>query len=120
VEELAKVPGTVPLSEVGAGQKTYLDEVGVSDGEGLAQYAEFLETLDARPFLTEITCPMLILAPMESAAVRVEDMQVLKEMVRGSRLVCIEGSGHEIYITRARECQDFLLAFVGDVERVRG
>ncbi|RMZ70294.1 epoxide hydrolase [Pyrenophora seminiperda CCB06] len=116
VEELARVPGTVPLSDDSKAMHNYLDEIGVSDGEGLAQYAEFLSKLDARPFLKGIRCPMLILAPTESAAVKVEDMHVLNEMMKGSRLVCVEGGGHKIYVTRAEECQEAFLRFLRDVE----
>jgi len=117
-EELAKVPGTVPVSNEESLQK-YLDEIGISDGEGLAQYAEFLSTLDARPFLEGIQCPTLILAPTESAAVKMEDMKRLKERLRESRLVCIEGGGHEIFVTRAEACQRALLGFLSDLETER-
>lgn len=117
-EELAKVPGTVPVSDEESMQK-YLDEIGISDGEGLAQYAEFLSTLDARPSLERIQCPTLILVPTQSAAVKMEDMKRLKEKIRECRLVCIEGGGHEIFVTRAEACQDALLGFLRDTETER-
>jgi pimeloyl-ACP methyl ester carboxylesterase len=115
-EALARIPGTIPISDAEY-LPWYLDQVTISDGEGLAQYAEFLSTLDTRPLLSQILVPMLVLAPTESAAVRVEDMKTLAERIEGCRLVLVEGGGHEIYTTRAERCQSVFLEFLGSLER---
>ncbi|KAI0577375.1 alpha/beta-hydrolase [Pyrenophora tritici-repentis] len=119
-EELVRVPGTVPVPSYSdenadgeAAMENYLDMINVSDGEGLAQYAEFLEALDARPYLGAITCPMLILAPTGSVAVKVEEMQEVKEKIgERCKVVSVEGGGHEIYVTRAGVCQEAFLQFL--------
>jgi pimeloyl-ACP methyl ester carboxylesterase len=113
-EALSKIPGTIPISDPDY-LPWYLDQIAISDGEGLAQYAEFLSTLDARPFLSQIQVPMLILAPTESAAVRVEDTRALVESVEACRLVLVEGGGHEIYTTRAERCQSVFMKFLGSL-----
>lgn len=111
-EALSRIPGTIPVSDP-AYLPWYLDQIAISDGEGLAQYAEFLSTLDARPFLPRIEAPTLILTPTESVAIRVEDQKDLANIIMKSKLEIVEGGGHEIYITRAEECQKVFLQFLG-------
>ncbi|USP73241.1 hypothetical protein yc1106_00515 [Curvularia clavata] len=114
-EALARVPGTVPISDAGF-LTWYLEQMSVSDGEGLGQYAEFLSTLDARPWLAKIKVPMLILSPTQSVAVKAEDMKALMKTIQTSELVLIDGPGHEIYVTDAEKCQK---AFLDFLERLR-
>ena len=115
-EALSRIPGTIPISDP-AYLPWYLDQIAVSDGEGLAQYAEFLSTLDARPYLNRIKVPMLILVPTESAAVKVEDQKELSKVVEGSELAIVEGGGHEIYVTQAEKCQNLFLRFLESLGR---
>jgi pimeloyl-ACP methyl ester carboxylesterase len=103
-EALSKVPGTVSVPDPEY-VKWWIDQVSVSDGEGLASYAEFLSGLDARPYYQDIEVPMLILAPANSAATRLEEQRGIQDQVKGSQLVVIEGKGHEIYVEKAEECQ---------------
>jgi pimeloyl-ACP methyl ester carboxylesterase len=110
-EALSRIPGTIPVSDPDY-LPWYLGQIAISDGEGLAQYAEFLSTLDARSFLDKIKVPTLVLSPTQSAAVKVEDMEKLAETIRGSKLVLIEGPGHEIYVTQAEKCQEMFLQFL--------
>ncbi|KAF5844769.1 hypothetical protein GGP41_008754 [Bipolaris sorokiniana] len=115
-EALARVPGTIPISDSGY-LPWYLGQVEVGDGEGLAQYAEFLSTLDARPWLEKIKVPTLILSPTQSVAVKVEDMEALRDRIPGSQLVPIDGPGHEIYVTQAEECQQAFLGFLEGLKK---
>ena len=110
-EALSRTPGTIPVSDPEY-LPWYLDQIAISDGEGLAGYAEFLSTLDARPYLSQIQVPMLVLAPTESVAVRVEDQKALVDSIEGSKLALVEGGGHEIYVTKAERCQDLFLGFL--------
>ncbi|KAI4668752.1 uncharacterized protein J4E88_001657 [Alternaria novae-zelandiae] len=115
-EELSRIPGTIPVTDPQY-LPWYLEQIAVSDGEGLGQYAEFLSTLDARPWLERIKVPTLILSPTQSAAVRVEDMKALREKIEGSKLVLVEGPGHEIYVTQAEQCQQAFLGFLENLDR---
>ncbi|KAF2737921.1 alpha/beta-hydrolase [Polyplosphaeria fusca] len=110
-EALSKIPGTIPVQDE-AYLPWYLDQISISDGEGLAGYADFLSTLDARPYLGKIEVPTLILAPSQSAAARLEDQQRLTEEIRGARLEVVHGVGHEIYVTEPEKCQSAFLDFV--------
>jgi pimeloyl-ACP methyl ester carboxylesterase len=110
-EALSRIPGTIPIADPKY-LPWYLDQIAISDGEGLAQYAELLSGLDARPSLPQIRVPMLVLAPTESVAVRIEDQKALANSIKGCKLVLVEGGGHEIYVTRADECQKVFLDFL--------
>lgn len=78
----------------------------------MAGYAEFLSTLDARPFLEKIRVPTLILAPSQSAATSVEDQKALAKTIPGAKIEIVEGPGHEIYVTQAPKCQSAFLDFL--------
>ena len=114
-EALSKVPGTVSVRDPEY-VKWWIDQVSVSAGEGLAGYAEFLSGLDARPYYQDIKVPMLILAPANSAATKLEEQMEIQKQVKGSQLVIIEGKGHEIYVEKAEECQLAVKHFLGSLK----
>ncbi|KEF56577.1 uncharacterized protein A1O9_06766 [Exophiala aquamarina CBS 119918] len=120
-ERLSKMPGTVPASNPAEPDLAYLpwwlDQISISSSEGLAQYAEFLITLDARPYLQHIKTPMLILAPANSAATTVEEQESIQRQVQGSTLKVINGKGHEIYVDMIYHCQLAVMEFFA---RLRG
>ncbi|KAF2000988.1 alpha/beta-hydrolase [Amniculicola lignicola CBS 123094] len=110
---LSNIPGTIPIQDPDY-LPWYLSQIAISNGEGLAQYAGFLSTLDARPYLAQIKVPMLILAPSQSAATKVEEQEMIAEET-GGKLKVIDGPGHEIYVTMAEECQKEFLEFLDGV-----
>lgn len=120
-ERLSKIPGTVPASNPADPNLVYLqwwlDQISISSSEGPAQYAEFLTTLDARPYLQHIKTPMLILAPANSAATKVQQRENIQRRVPRSTLKVINGEGHEIYIDMIYECQLAVMEFFA---RLRG
>lgn len=115
-EALSRVPGTVASSDP-AYVAWWIDKVAQSDGEGLAQYADFLSRLDARPFLPRIRVPMLILAPKHSAVIKVPDMEALAGQVDGAAVEVIDVPGHEIFVTGAEQCQKAISKFWQSIGR---
>ncbi len=113
-EALSLVPGTVSIPDPDY-VRWWIEQVAISSGEGLACYAQFLSTLDARPFLKDIKVPMLILAPAASAATKLEDQQELQKQVKGSKIEIIYGKGHEIYVEKPEDCQRAVLSFLSDL-----
>ena len=113
-ERLKAQPGTMSHPHP-AYHNWWLGQISISPGEGLASYAEFLGTLDARPYLSQITIPTLILAPAKSAATKVEEQKAIQQRIKGSKIVVVEGAGHEIYVDKAEQCIEELLAFVRSV-----
>ena len=75
--------------------------MAVPSGEGLADHAELLVKVDAREFVGDIKVPMLILAPTNSRMAPLDGQDSQRELqakVKGSRIVPIDGVGHEIYV----------------------
>lgn len=113
-EKLAALPGTMSSAD-SAYRRWWLDQISISSGEGLGSYAEFLSTLDSRPYLSQIKVPMLVLAPTRSAATKVEEQQEIKKQVENCRLVLIDGPGHEIVMEAAEDCQKVYLTFLAEI-----
>lgn len=114
-ERLAASPGTLASTDP-AYVKWWTDQVAISNGQGLAGYAEFLCQLDSRTFLDKIQAPMLILAPTNSAVVTVESMRELAAKVPTTKLQLIESRGHEIYFEAAEACQNSVLDFLSEID----
>ncbi|GAB7349173.1 hypothetical protein MBLNU459_g8108t1 [Dothideomycetes sp. NU459] len=111
-EALSRVPGTVSVPDPEY-IKWWIEQVAISSGEGLAGYAQFLSTLDGRPFLKQIKLPMLILAPANSAATKLTEQRDIQSQVAGSKLEVVNGKGHEIYVEVPEQCQKAVLEFLG-------
>ncbi|KAJ9149488.1 Alpha/beta hydrolase fold-1 [Pleurostoma richardsiae] len=109
-ERLATNKGTLPRDVVYL--EWLLEEAGKTHREGLAGYVIFLSTLTSRPFLKDIKCPYLILAPTNSAAVPLSESHWIASQVPQAQLVKIEAPGHEIFAEAAEKCIDATLAFL--------
>ncbi|KFY94444.1 hypothetical protein V500_03253 [Pseudogymnoascus sp. VKM F-4518 (FW-2643)] len=116
-ESLSRVPGTLSIPDKGY-VNWWVSQVALSTGEGLAGYAEFLSVLDARPFLEQIRTPTLILAPAKSVATKLEEQRMVASKIQGSKLVVVNGEGHEIYVERPEDCQKAVLEFLAGLKRV--
>lgn len=113
-ERLTGAQGTVASNDKDY-IRWWIDTVSISHGEGLAGYAEFLSNLDARPFLSQIKAPMLILAPNNSAMITMQAMEELAAAVPTATLVPIDAAGHEIYSGAAEACQKAVLEFLNNL-----
>jgi pimeloyl-ACP methyl ester carboxylesterase len=113
-----KLLGTDQLADK-AYLEWWIDQVAVPSGDGLADHAELLAKIDAREFVGDIRVPMLILAPTKSRMAPLDGQDSQRELqakVKGSKLVTIDGAGHEIYVDRAEECQKACLEFLRDLK----
>ncbi|KAH8585668.1 Alpha/Beta hydrolase protein [Bisporella sp. PMI_857] len=113
-QALSKVPGTVSVPD-----PRYIDwwiqQVGISTGEGLAGYAQFLSTLDSRRYLQQIRIPMLILAPARSAATKLEEQKWIQTQIPTAKLEVIDATGHEIYVEKPQDCQKAVMEFISQL-----
>jgi pimeloyl-ACP methyl ester carboxylesterase len=114
-QALSNTSGTVGAESPEAKEylRWWIDEVAKSTGEGLAGYAQFLSSTDARPCLKDIKAKTLILAPTKSVAVPMEASRLLEAQIQGSKVAAIDGAGHEIYADKAEDCQKEVLKFLG-------
>ncbi|KAJ9488591.1 hypothetical protein VN97_g4688 [Penicillium thymicola] len=102
-EHLARIPGTLSTTDPKY-EAWWISNIATSSSEGLAGYAVFLSSLDARLFLSQISVPTLILAPAKSAATGLEEQLEIARQVKGAKLVIIHGAGHEIYADKSDNC----------------
>lgn len=86
-------------------------------GEGLAQHAELLCKINSKEILDQIKVPMLILAPANSAMTSVDEQKEIQSKVSGSKIVVVEGKGHEIFVDKAEECQKAFLDFLAGLKK---
>lgn len=112
---LARVPGTLLASDPKY-EAWWMSQIGASSSEGFAGYAEFLSSLDTRPFLSHISVPTLIVAPAKNAATGLEEQLQIARQVKGSRLVIINGSGHEIYANKPEDCLKAFTEFLCELD----
>jgi len=56
--------------------------------------------------------PALLLAPTRSAATSIEEQESIAAALPQSKIVQVDGAGHEIYIDRANECVAALRQFL--------
>lgn len=106
-EALSRQAGTSPRNNAEY-REWWLSEVGKSPAEGLAGYAAFLSRLDTRGYLPYIKCPVLILAPTNSAAVPIEESEYAATHIPRAELEVINSPGHEIYVEAAKVCQELV------------
>jgi pimeloyl-ACP methyl ester carboxylesterase len=116
-ERLSKIPGTVSVPD-GQYLKWWIDQVALSDSEGLAGYADFLSKADCRSSLAQIKVPTLILAPMRSAATTVEEQKRIQAQIPGAILALIDAPGHEIYVQKPEACQQAFLEFLKHLQAI--
>ncbi|KAJ5923052.1 hypothetical protein N7516_010755 [Penicillium verrucosum] len=114
-EHLARIPGTLSTTDTKY-EAWWMSSIATSSSEGLAGYAVFLSSLDARPFLSQISVPTLILAPAKSAATGLEEQLEIARQVKGAKLVIIHGAGHEVYADKAEDCITAFMEFLSGLD----
>ena len=117
--DAAKILGTENLPDK-AYVQWWKDQVAACSTEGLAGQAELLSKLDARTFVGDIKSPTLILAPSKSVLANLDgenSQRELQERIPGSKLVVVNGLGHEIYVDCPEECQRAYLEFLADLKK---
>lgn len=120
IKSLLSLPGSIGQAEETPYSKWWIDQIGISTGEGFARYAGFLAKLDTMPFYPEIEksgIPVLILAPTASRWATPEDQKKMRQLFKGSVFVEVDGKGHEIFVDKAEECQEALLDFLEKLKR---
>ena len=117
--DAARILGTDQMPDKGY-VKWWISQVAMCSAEGLAGQAELLGKLDARRFVGDIKVPTLILAPKNSSLAILtgtDSQEELHSKITGSKLVVIDGVGHEIYVDRPEECQRAFLEFLADLRK---
>ena len=126
--ELGKLPGTGGRKDA-VFFEWWAKMVGESPAYGLEQYSLFLEGLDGRKYMPDINVPTLILAPKNSTATPVSsvprgirvlmysDQESMARQIKGSKIVFVNGAGHEIYVDKAAECVKEINEFIDNLNQ---
>jgi len=127
-KELAKRPGTGARKANPGYMEWWAKEMRKCPTYGLEQYAIFLSNLDVRGLLKDVHVPTLILAPEHSTATPKEyenthwnssdrsDSMLINREIEGSKLVWIDGEGHEIFVDRADRCVKEIKEFIASLK----
>lgn len=106
-EILSTMPGTAPMADPHY-RRWWIDQIAVSDAEGLAGYADFLYYSSATPQYAEqdIRIPVLTIATAKSAA-----SDDVRAGARSKRVV-LQSVGDDVYTRRVEDCQTAVLDFL--------
>lgn len=113
VEMLVKGRGLVPVSP---GHEQWMaSEWRKNRPASLAALARLFPNIDLAPVVPNIAAPTLILAPGNSHTAPLEHQKQMHQLMRGSRMEIIDGSGHELYFERFDECFTAFRSFLASV-----
>ena len=122
----------VPLSNLGTNDKVKnTNDIGRGSGpeydhwyraqmkkhptEGMALYAQFIQTVDVRGILEEVKVPTLLVAPTQSfASPRALNEEVARR-IPDCKLEWVDGLGHMTWVDKPEEVTRIVLNFVQEI-----
>jgi pimeloyl-ACP methyl ester carboxylesterase len=122
----------VPLSNLGTNDKVKnTNDIGRGSGpaydkwhkqqqkkhptEGMALYAQFIQTVDVRGILEDVKVPVLLVAPTQSFASPRELNEEMKRRIPDCTLEWVDGLGHMTWIDQPETVTNIVLKFINDV-----
>jgi pimeloyl-ACP methyl ester carboxylesterase len=124
----------VPLSNLGTNEKVKdTNAIGRGSGpeydkwyrlqqkrhptEGMALYAEFIQTVDVRGLLEEIKVPTLLVAPTQSFASPRDLNEEMGRRIPNCQLEWVDGLGHMTWVDKPEEVASIVLKFVAEIAK---
>jgi pimeloyl-ACP methyl ester carboxylesterase len=83
--------------------------------EGMALYAEFIQTVDVREILEEVKVPTLLVAPTQSFASPRELNEEIARRIPDCKLEWVDGLGHMTWVDKPQEVTNVVLKFVDKI-----
>jgi len=122
----------VPLSNLGTNDKVKnTNDIGRQSGpayhkwqfqqqkkhptEGMALYAEFIQTVDVRGILEKVKVPTLLVAPTQSFASPRELNEEMAKRIPDCKLEWVDGVGHMTWIDEPEQVTNIVLKFVNEI-----
>lgn len=102
VDLLIKGRGVVPIND--AHEAWMRQQWCQNRPENLAALARLFPAIDLAPLLPDVKVPTLILAPANSSTAPLEGQRRMHELIQGSHIEVIDGTGHELYFERFDQC----------------
>ena len=95
---------------------SWLEEIiAANDTARMVAALEAMKAFDSRAWLSQITCPTLVIAGAEDEAVPLAHAQMLKQAISNARLHMIDGAGHFLILTHPDEFIHAVEAFLDSV-----
>ena len=102
---ITKDPGAV---------KALLDMVATTDDSAYIKTCEALGNYDARPFLDDITVPILVISGEIDPGAPPAVGEKIKEAVAGAQMVVIKGASHQAVVEKPLEVAKAMTSFLGN------
>ncbi|WP_340265852.1 alpha/beta fold hydrolase [Sphingobium mellinum] len=114
VDMLIKGGGVVPISP--AHEAWMREQWCQNRSANLAALARLFPEVDLAPLLPGLQVPTLILAPANSKTAPLSDQNRMQQLIPGSRIEVIDGSGHELYFERFEQCIAAFQTFLASLD----
>src|SRR5271155_5667026 len=128
----AEWQANVPLSNLGTNKDVKnTNEIGRGSGpaydkwhrlqqkkhptEGMALYAQFIQTVDVRGLLEEVKVPTLLVAPTQSFASPSELNEEMARRILDCKLEWVDGLGHMTWIDEPEQVTNIVLKFINEI-----
>jgi pimeloyl-ACP methyl ester carboxylesterase len=85
--------------------------------EGMALYAQFIQTVDVREILEQVRVPTLVVAPTQSFASPRPLNEEIVRRIPNCKLVWVDGLGHMTWVDKPEEVAGIVLNFVDEVSK---
>jgi pimeloyl-ACP methyl ester carboxylesterase len=83
--------------------------------EGMALYAQFIQTVDVRDILERVKVLTLIVAPTQSFASPRELNEEMARRIPNAKLEWVDGLGHMTWVDKPEEVSSIVLKFISEV-----
>ena len=97
-----------------AAVKKTLDMVVATDNASYIKTCEALGNYDARPFLGDITVPVLVISGEVDPGAPPAAGEMIKDAVPGAKMVVIQGASHQAVVEKPLEVAKAMTAFLGE------
>lgn len=77
---------------------------------------DYLLTADARPFLSSIHIPLLLIHGVQDTICQPDASRYMAERVPNAELVLLPGTGHVPFVTKTGECAHLIRTWVGEAD----
>jgi pimeloyl-ACP methyl ester carboxylesterase len=91
--------------------------LATNDTGRMVAAVEAMKAFDSRPWLHQITCPTLVIAGAEDAAVPLAHAHMLAQGIPGAQLRVVDGAGHFLILTHTDIFVQAVEAFLASVNR---
>jgi len=95
-----------------------LEEMGKSDTEVLVELFKFVSSVNAEPYLSEITAPVLAIYPTAGVITKDEHTDLLRKKIKNLRMVRVPLRAHSLQVVAPATCALEVLYFISQQDGI--